>query len=63
MSDHEEAAVCDENVEESAEKVLNTPGGTVCRVATCKSNSKKSKEKGENLMFFRFPKDSKIQKE
>lgn len=39
------------------------PGGSVCSVAICKSNSKKAKEKGEHLMFFTFPKDEKLRKE
>lgn len=39
------------------------PGGTVCSVATCKNNSKKAKEKGENLLFFRFPKEPTILKQ
>ncbi|XP_050300136.1 uncharacterized protein LOC126738744 [Anthonomus grandis grandis] len=40
------------------------PRGTVCSVATCKSNSKKAKEKGENIMFLRFlPKNPNIQRE
>lgn len=39
------------------------PGGTVCSVAICKNNSKTAKEHGENLIFFSFPKDVKVQKE
>lgn len=39
------------------------PGGTVCSVSTCKSNSAKAKAEGQNLMFFTFPKDSQIRKE
>lgn len=39
------------------------PGGVICSVAICKSNSKKAKAAGENLMFFRFPKDIQIRKE
>ncbi|XP_045460330.1 uncharacterized protein LOC123670812 [Harmonia axyridis] len=40
----------------------NMPGVS-CSVATCRNNSIKAKETGENLMFLRFPKDFKIQKE
>lgn len=39
------------------------PGGVVCSVATCKSNSKKALEGGEKLSFFSFPKEPKIAKE
>lgn len=39
------------------------PGGKVCSVSNCKSNEKKSKEAGENLRFFRFPRDIDIQRE
>lgn len=38
-------------------------GGSACSVATCKNNSRKVKKCGENIMFFRFPKDGKIKKE
>lgn len=38
-------------------------GGIVCSVATCKSNSKKAKEEGQLLRFFRFPKDPNVRKE
>lgn len=39
------------------------PGGMVCSVAICRNNSIKCKEKGENTLFFTFPKDSLIRKE
>ena len=39
------------------------PGGTVCSVATCKSNSKKAKENLEHIMFFTFPKEPEIRRE
>lgn len=39
------------------------PGGKICSVAICKSNSKKAKETGENIMFFSFPKDPEVRKE
>lgn len=39
------------------------PGGSICSVAVCKSNSKKAKEKGEQLNFFTFPQDPQLRKE
>lgn len=34
------------------------PGGNICSIATCKSNSKKNKETDEEkLIFFSFPKN------
>lgn len=39
------------------------PGGTVCSVAICKQNSKKTKKNKEHIMFFTFPKDCAIKNE
>ncbi|XP_076231436.1 uncharacterized protein LOC143177427 [Calliopsis andreniformis] len=39
------------------------PSGTVCSVATCKSNSKKVKKNQEHIIFFTFPKDHEIRTE